>query len=183
MVLCVGLCQQKKFKCNSSNQRNSCWIQQQDLKGAVQEDEWAGMGCRWHQKGIFVSITARPLVSFTPSQRSSVLPRASVYLSVIPGGSRGCAGGWQGGFAGLLMQHGPSCLGQDSGAREDRANHRLERREGEKIASAKRQVSFRGRQQLKDQNYQPKPQDHIRCQAGHILFLPPERAYQHNQSL
>lgn len=109
-------------------------------------------------------------------QRSSILPRASVYLSVNPGDSRGCGRGWQGGF-GLLMQ--PSSLGQDSGTWED-TDWKGER--GKKIASAKRQVSFQGRQQLQDQNYQPKPQDHIRCQAGHILFLPPEWAYQCNQS-
>lgn len=71
------------------SKRNSCWVQCHDPKGAVQEDEWAGMGHRWQQKGIFVSITARPLVSFAPSQRSNVLPRASVYLSVTPGGQQG----------------------------------------------------------------------------------------------
>lgn len=50
-------------------------------------------------------------------QRSSILPCASVYLFVIPKGSRGCGGGWQGGSAGLLMQ--PRSLRQDSGGHRE----------------------------------------------------------------
>lgn len=45
---------------------------------------------------------------------------------------------------------------------------------GKKIANAKRQVSFQGRQQLKDQNYQPKPQDHIQM-SGRTHLVSPSR--------
>ena len=77
--------------------------------------------------------------------------------------------------AGLLMQCGPASLGQDLQAHEDSGKgDGLEKRGGGEKGSAKRQVSFQGRQQLKGQNYQTKPQDHIRCQ-GRTRLLSPSR--------
>lgn len=59
-----------------NSKRNSCWFQ------PVQRDVWAGTQVRAYdgtKKGVFASTVARMLVSFTPSQRGSGLPCASVY--------------------------------------------------------------------------------------------------------
>lgn len=65
-----------------NSKRNSCWFQRCSPKAAVQRDVWAGTQVRAYdgtKKGVFASTVARMLVSFTPSQRGSGLPCASVY--------------------------------------------------------------------------------------------------------
>lgn len=110
-MLCVRLCQ-GLFKDTTKEIQIQFKHTTKEIPAAsssVIQRELCRMGCRWQQKGIFVSSKA-----IDGLQRSSILPCASVYLSVIPGGSRGCpwqaGGGWQGGSAGSLMQ--PSSLGR-----------------------------------------------------------------------
>lgn len=71
-----------------------------------------------------------------------------------------------------LQPHFPWAGSVSSGqCEESQAGEEGERKE----ASAKRQVLFQGRQQLKHQNYQTKPQDHIRCQGRTHLVSPSQK--------
>lgn len=151
----------------------------------------AGDGTCRHSGGAFGSIAGRMLVSFAEGQCfASCLSLPICKVGLITCRAAGDAGALQrtqrrSAARSYRAVAGAACCGVVNVTRPRRvcglrrtarrvtAWKRRGRRRGG--VNAKRQVSFQGRQQLKDQNYQTKPQDHIRCQGRTHLVSPPRK--------